>query len=81
MHALYLLESLSDPSRRNVGLTTQDVGARLREHNDGKSVHTNKFRPWKCVVHIAFEDRAKAEAFEIHIKHGSGHAFAKRHFY
>lgn len=81
MYAVYLLESLSDPARRYVGLTTQDVSARLREHNDGKSIHTNKFRPWKCVVQITFEDRTKAEKFEIYLKHGSGHAFAKRHFW
>ena len=81
MYSVCLLESISDRSRRYVGLTTQTVSSRLQEHNDGKSIHTNKFRPWRCVVQIAFEDRTKAEEFERYLKHGSGHAFAKRHFW
>jgi len=79
MHYVYILESESNPGRHYVGSTT-DVPRRVKEHNDGKSVHTVKFRPWKLVAYVAFEDRDKAFKFERYLKSGSGRAFAKRHF-
>lgn len=30
---------------------------------------------------VWFKEMKKAEAFETYLKHGSGHAFAKRHFW
>jgi putative endonuclease len=81
MHHVYLLKSLSDTRQRYVGLTSRAVADRLAEHNAGQSIHTSKFKPWACVVSISFEDQAKAEAFEIYLKHGSGHAFANKHFW
>lgn len=33
------------------------------------------------MVVVRFEDDAKADAFEKYLKHGSGHAFANRHFW
>ncbi|MES2608226.1 MAG: GIY-YIG nuclease family protein [Pseudomonadota bacterium] len=68
-----------DPHRYYVGATT-DVPRRLIEHNSGKSIHTNKFRPWEIMTYIAFSDKIKAEKFEAHLKTGSGRAFSKRHF-
>jgi len=32
-------------------------------------------------VVVEFFDDAKADMFEIYLKSGSGHAFAKRHFW
>jgi putative endonuclease len=57
---------------------TTDLKQRLKEHNEGRSPHTSKFRPWKLITYIAFKDRAKAEAFERYLKSGSGHAFASK---
>ena len=79
MYYVYLLENLDDPSRHYVDFIEKDVSERLEEHNVGKSIHTNKHKPCKCVVHVAFDDKKKAVAFEIYLKHGSGHAFAKKH--
>lgn len=81
MYYVYLLQSLDDPKRRYVGFTRKAVKTRLAEHNAGKSVHTNKHKPWKCVAYFAFENKKKAEDFEIYLKHGSGHAFARKHFW
>lgn len=81
MYCVYLLESIADPARRYVGITTQAIDARLAEHNSGKSIHTNKHKPWRCMVQVLFVDKSKAERFERYLKHGSGHAFAKRHFW
>jgi len=77
VHYVYLIESLSAQEERYVEMTT-DLKQRFREHNQGKSSHTAKFRPWKLISYIAFTNRAKAEAFERYLKSGSGHAFARK---
>ena len=43
--------------------------------------YTARFRPWILKTCIAFDDKAKAKAFEKYLKHGSGHAFANKHFW
>jgi len=78
MHYVYMLQSEADPDRFYVGLTT-DLKRRFDEHNSGKSIHTNKYIPWKLVTYIAFSDRKKAEKFEKYLKSGSGRSFARKH--
>ncbi len=80
MRYVYLLESLSHPGKRYVGLT-KDFRKRVAAHNAGESPDTRKHRPWRPIVVIRFEDDGKAEAFERYLKGGSGHAFARRHFW
>ena len=80
MRYVYLLQSLSNPKKRYTGIS-DDFQERLKQHNAGQSPTTAKHRPWQPVVVIRFEDDAKAEAFEKYLKFGSGHAFAKRHFW
>jgi len=80
MKYVYLLESISCPGKRYVGIT-QNLSRRLAVHNAGQSPHTRKFGPWQVVVAIRFRDDRKAEAFERYLKSGSGHAFARRHFW
>jgi len=80
MHYVYLLRSIDNPEKKYCGIAA-DLKKRLGEHNDGKSIHTNKFKPWKLVAYIGFENREKAEAFEKYLKQGSGHAFARKHFW
>ena len=77
---VYLLESRRHPERRYVGLT-RDLEQRLEEHNSGLVEATWRHKPWRVVAAIWFADRDSAEAFEEYLKHGSGHAFAKRHFW
>ncbi len=74
---VYLIESLSESGQRYVGLTT-DLKQRLTDHNDGKSAHTSKYRPWRLNTYLAFSDEDKARAFERYLKSGSGHAFARK---
>ena len=80
IYYVYLIETLAVPRKRYVGMTT-DLKQHLKEHNEGKSSHTSKFRPWKLTTYIAFTDRIKAEAFERYLKSGSGHAFASKHLW
>jgi predicted GIY-YIG superfamily endonuclease len=78
MYFVYLLESLLVPSRKYVGITDNPI-RRLEEHNNGRSTHTNRFKPWKLMTYIAFDDLSKAQAFEKYLKSHSGRAFAKKH--
>ena len=80
MKFVYLLQSIHNPDQRYIG-SSFDVEKRLKEHNNGESIHTNKFKPWKLVAQFGFLNTRKAEDFERYLKHGSGHAFAKRHFW
>jgi len=80
MKYVYLLKNAAHPAQRYVGITS-DLDRRLKEHNAGESPHTAKLGPWKIVVAIRFTDNRKAEKFEKYLKSGSGHAFAKRHFW
>ena len=80
MKYVYLLESISNPGKRYVGITG-DLKKRTAEHNAGRSPQTRKYTPWRCAVAVCFADHAKARTFERYLKSGSGHAFAKRHFW
>ena len=75
MKYVYLLQSISHPEQRYVGLTS-DFEKRIAAHNAGQSAHTAKYRPWKPVTFHAFIDEAKAADFEKYLKSGSGRAFA-----
>ncbi len=80
MHYVYLLKSESEPLQRYIGMT-KNIRARLTSHNSGANPHTAKFKPWRLVSFVAFENLDKARNFERYLKHGSGHAFANRHFW
>ena len=59
MKYVYLLQSISHPEQRYVGLTS-DLDKRLAAHDTGQSPHTAKYRPWKLVTFHAFVDEAMA---------------------
>ena len=80
MKYVYLLQSISHPPKRYTGITS-DLQARIKEHNAGKLPTTAKHKPWKIVVAIRFDNDTRANAFERYLKNGSGHAFARRHFW
>ena len=80
MYYVYLLESVSAPGQRYIGLTS-DLRMRLAAHNAGRSSHTSKYRPWRLVTYIAFDTRPRAAAFEKYLKSGSGQAFALKRFW
>lgn len=80
MKYVYLIQSISHPDQRYIGLT-DDLMARFTKHNEGGSPHTSKYTPWKLVTFIKFEDDIKAVAFEQYLKSGSGRAFANRHLW
>jgi len=79
MHYTYILQTLQNPPHFYIG-STSDLKRRLTEHNSGKSIHTNKFLPWKIKNYITFEDEFKATEFEKFLKSGNGRVFVKKHF-
>jgi putative endonuclease len=79
MFYAYILQSVSHPDQFYRGHTA-NLKQRLAEHNSSKCPHTAKFTPWKVKFYAAFETENLARNFEQHLKNGSGHAFAKRHF-
>ncbi|SPE60117.1 Excinuclease ABC subunit C [Verrucomicrobia bacterium] len=78
MFYAYILQSTSDASQFYRGHST-DLRQRLLDHNAGKCPHTAKYVPWKVKFYAAFETLQLAQQFELSLKSGSGHAFAKRH--
>ena len=77
MFYVYLLRSEFDSHQRYTGFTT-NPRARLKSHNEGASVHTAKYRPWRLVAYFALDEECKAREFEFYLKSGSGKAFANK---
>ena len=77
MYYVYLLKSIKNPNKTYIGYTT-DLKARLQKHNEGGSVHTKIYKPWKLITYVCFDCKKKALDFEKYIKAGSGYAFAKK---
>lgn len=59
----------------------KDVRERIDEHNRGLTRTTAPHIPWVIEVIVSFADKERAQKFETYLKHGSGYAFAKRHFW
>jgi putative endonuclease len=77
MKYVYILRSTSHPAETYVG-STDDLRARIKAHNEGRSTHTAKFKPWVVVTYLGFSDEAKALEFERYLKTASGRAFANK---
>jgi len=77
MYYVYVLRSCEYPKQTYVGYSS-DLKQRLAHHNDGKSPHTSKFKPWKIAFYCAFETEEKAKQFEAYLKSHSGKAFASK---
>lgn len=80
MYSVYLIQSISNRDKKYVGYTA-NFSKRLGEHNDGKVPFTKNHAPWQVCVRVEFKEGKKAKEFERYLKHGSGHAFANKHFW
>jgi putative endonuclease len=78
MFYVYILRSVYHPAQTYIGCA-HDLRARLAQHNAGRSIHTNKFKPWKIQAYVALTDKEIADRFERYLKTGSGRAFANKH--
>ena len=80
MYYVYLLKARSRPTQPYIG-SSYDLRQRLRAHNESRSLHTAKFRPWVLIAYFAFAEEKTAVAFERYLKSGSGRSFVNRHFF
>jgi predicted GIY-YIG superfamily endonuclease len=77
MFYVYIIQSIDFPKQFYTGFS-ENIEGRLYEHNKGKSVHTNKFKPWNMIYYCAFNDKNKALNFEKYLKTASGIAFRNK---
>ena len=80
MFYVYLIKSINFPDQKYIGMT-EDLVARLKQHNSGYSNYTSKYKPWNLVNYIAFSSKDAAIDFEKYLKTGSGWAFSNKHFW
>ena len=78
MFYVYVIRSIAHPERYYIGFT-EDIDQRVKAHNEGKSFHTAKYRPWQLAVYLAVPSKPKALDLERYLKSGSGRAFLQRH--
>ena len=79
MYVVYILKSIKFPNHIYIGFT-ENIKTRLSDHNNGQVSHTTKYKPWKVISSITFQQKTKAVAFEKYLKSGSGRQFIYRHF-
>lgn len=60
--------------------STSGLKKRIDNHNQGKIISTKAFRPVRLVHYLAFRSKAKAIAFELYLKTGSGIGFRNKRF-
>ena len=75
---VYVIQSLSKPERHYVGLTS-DVASRVREHNAGQSLQTEKHRPWRLVVYAGFANARHAERLVKDLKSAWARGLVERY--
>lgn len=77
MYFVYILLSVFHCDRFYAGLT-DNINQRLTKHNDGKFIHTNKYKPWKIKTCVGFSNLVSAQNLEKYLKTSSGGSFAKK---
>jgi putative endonuclease len=71
MYYAYILRSEKSPDQTYVGLTS-DLRKRLAEHNAGKSIHTQKVKPWDLIGYVGLPEEHLSERFQTYMKSGGG---------
>ncbi|MCL2017388.1 MAG: GIY-YIG nuclease family protein [Alphaproteobacteria bacterium] len=77
MFYVYLIKSINSPNQKYIGFSS-DLKQRIKDHNNGKSIHTSKFKPWELITYLSFSDERQAKEFEYYLKTHSGQAFANK---
>ncbi len=76
MYYVYILQNQKDKSCY-IGVT-KNLKRRIKEHSDGGVKFTSSKKLYRLVWYCAFLNKHKALDFEKYLKHGSGHAFARK---
>jgi len=75
---VYILQSTNFPKEHYTGYS-EDLKSRIKARDWEDSKHTKKFKPWKLICYLGFDNERSAKEFEYYLKTGSGRAFLKRH--
>jgi len=75
MYYVYVLESCKN-NQWYIGQSS-NLKLRLKEHNDGKSIHTKRNLPWKLIFYVSFIEKSDSIRFEKYLKSGYGRKFLK----
>ncbi|MFH1119727.1 MAG: GIY-YIG nuclease family protein [Bacteroidota bacterium] len=70
VYTVYVIQS--EINNRLYKGMTQNIIARLNEHNSGRNFSTSPYRPWKLVYTKQFSDAVAARNWEKYLKSGSG---------
>ena len=70
LYYVYILQSQKDQGLYT-GYTS-DLKKRFKEHNEGKSLATKPFRPYKLIFYEAFLNRIDAKSRETYLKGSYG---------
>ena len=70
MTYVYILRSTGQSGQLYIGVTNH-TAKRLADHNEGKCLHTSKFRPWRMVYSEEFVEREDAFKRERQLKRWS----------
>ena len=73
---VYILQSLKNNSFY-IGYTS-DLRKRFKEHNNGESLATKPFRPYKLIFYEAFLNKKDAKSREEYLKSGWGFKSIKK---
>lgn len=73
---VYILQSLKDKSFY-IGYTS-DLKNRVEEHNNGESLATRPFKPYRLIFYEAFLSREDAKNRERYLKSGYGRRTIKK---
>lgn len=79
MFYVYYLQSESFPEKTYIGYTT-NLKQRFCDHNEGKSIYTRDFKPWKMIGFLGFDSEDKALRFERYLKSNASRIFLRRYF-
>ena len=77
MYYVYILQSINFSKQFYTGFS-ENICGRLKDHNNGKSSYTSKYKPWKIVYYCVFYSKKKALAFEKYLKTASGIALRNK---
>lgn len=79
MEYIYILKSLNFP--KTYTGHTHDLINRLRQHNNGYSKFTNKYKPWEIIHSEVCDNSIRARVREKYLKSSSGRRWIKKNIF
>ena len=77
MFYVYVLKSVRD--KKFYTGHTNNLLRRLREHNDGKNIYSQRYMPWQIVYHESFSTELGAIKREKYFKSAAGRRWLKKY--